>query len=173
MHDAIGTRDRHRRLGVALRRDVRRDRALGLWFAGRPCTSRPSGFSSALFVGIMVLAALTLLPALLGILGRHINRLPGDAEVEEGQGRGHRLLVPLGPRGRGGRAWLFVVASLIILLVLAAPALSMRLGFTTDADAPAGTTQRDAYDLVTEGFGAGSQRSTAAHRRAPQGDGRQ
>jgi RND superfamily putative drug exporter len=53
------------------------------------------------------------------------------------------------------RAWWFVVASLLILLVLAAPALSMRLGFTTDADAPVGSTQREAYDLVTQGFGAG------------------
>jgi RND superfamily putative drug exporter len=125
----------------------------GLWFAGVPYVST-LGFSSALFVGVMVLAALTLLPALLGILGPHINRLrvlPKSKKVkEEGTGFWYRWGHEV-----ARRAWLFVVASLLILLALAAPALSMRLGFTTDADAPKGTTQRDAYDLVTSGFGAG------------------
>jgi RND superfamily putative drug exporter len=125
----------------------------GLWFAGVPYVST-LGFSSALFVGVMVLAALTLLPALLGVLGPHINRLrvlPKSKKVkEEGTGFWYRWGHEV-----ARRAWLFVVASLIILLALAAPALSMRLGFTTDADAPIGTTQRDAYDLVTAGFGAG------------------
>ncbi len=125
----------------------------GLWFAGVPYVST-LGFSSALFVGVMVLAALTLLPALLGILGPHINRLrvlPKPKHVKaEGTGFWYRWGHEV-----ARRAWLFVVASLIILLLLASPALSMRLGFTTDADAPVGTTQREAYDLVTEGFGAG------------------
>ena len=125
----------------------------GLWFAGVPYVST-LGFSSALFVAVMVLAALTLLPALLGVLGPHINRLrvlPKSKKVkEEGTGFWYRWGHEV-----ARRAWLFVVASLIILLALAAPALSMRLGFTTDADAPIGTTQRDAYDLVTAGFGAG------------------
>jgi uncharacterized membrane protein YdfJ with MMPL/SSD domain len=40
-------------------------------------------------------------------------------------------------------------------VLLAAPALSMRLGFTTDADAEAGSTQRTAYDMVSQGFGPG------------------
>jgi putative drug exporter of the RND superfamily len=125
----------------------------GLWFAGVPYVST-LGFSSALFVGVMVLAALTLLPALLGVLGPHISRLrvlPKPKKVkEEGTGFWYRWGHEV-----ARRAWLFVVASLIILLALAAPALSMRLGFTTDADAPIGSTQRDAYDLVTAGFGAG------------------
>ena len=125
----------------------------GLWFAGVPYVAT-LGFSSALFVAVMVLAALTLLPALLGILGPHINRLrvvPKSKKVkEEGTGFWYRWGHEV-----ARRAWLFVGASLVVLLVLAAPALSMRLGFTTDADAPVGTTQRQAYDLVTEGFGAG------------------
>jgi putative drug exporter of the RND superfamily len=125
----------------------------GLWFAGVPYVA-VLGFSSALFVAVMVLAALTLLPALLGILGPHINKLrvmPRSKKVKaEGTGFWYRWGHEV-----ARRAWWFVAASLIILLLLAAPALSMRLGFTTDADAPTGTTQRDAYDLVTAGFGAG------------------
>jgi RND superfamily putative drug exporter len=37
---------------------------------------------------------------------------------------------------------------------LALPLLRIDLGFPTDASAPAGTTQREAYDLITEGFGS-------------------
>jgi RND superfamily putative drug exporter len=45
--------------------------------------------------------------------------------------------------------------AVLILLALAAPALHMRLG-TSDAGLdPEGTTTRDAYDLIAEGFGAG------------------
>jgi len=46
----------------------------GLWFARIPYVS-VLGFSAALFVVVMVLAALTLLPALLGVLGAHVDRL--------------------------------------------------------------------------------------------------
>ncbi|MGZ7018969.1 MAG: MMPL family transporter [Acidimicrobiia bacterium] len=124
----------------------------GLYIAGVPYVST-LGFSAALFVAIMVVAALTLLPALLGILGKHIDRLrvlPRRAAKEEGTGFWYRWGHEV-----ARRAWWFLVASLIVLLVLAAPALKMRLGFTTDADAASGSTQRQAYDLVTEGFGKG------------------
>ncbi len=124
----------------------------GLWIAGVPYVST-LGFSAALFVGIMVLAALTLLPALLGILGPHIDRLrvlPRRAAKEEGTGFWYRWGHEV-----ARRAWWFLIASLIVLLLLAAPALRMRLGFTTDADAAAGSTERQAYDLVSQGFGTG------------------
>ncbi len=153
LHDAIGTA-----IGTAGSASLFAGMCVaialcGLWFAGVPYVAT-LGFSSALFVAVMVLAALTLLPALLGILGPHINRLrvmPKSKKVKaEGTGFWYRWGHEV-----ARRAWIFVVASLIILLLLAAPALSMRLGFTTDADAPTGTTQRTAYDLVTQGFGAG------------------
>jgi RND superfamily putative drug exporter len=125
----------------------------GLYIAGVPYVST-LGFSAALFVAIMVIAALTLLPALLGILGPHIDRwrvLPKAKLVKaEGTGFWYRWGHEV-----ARRSWWFLVASLIVLLLLAAPALSMRLGFTTDADAEAGSTQRTAYDMVSEGFGAG------------------
>ena len=52
--------------------------------------------------------------------------------------------------------WSAVIISLAILLTLAAPVLSMRLGQTDDGTLPENLTQRQAYDLITEGFGAGA-----------------
>jgi len=52
--------------------------------------------------------------------------------------------------------WTAVVLSLIVLLGLAAPVLSMRLGQTDDGTDPKSTTQRQAYDLIAHGFGPGA-----------------
>jgi RND superfamily putative drug exporter len=125
----------------------------GLAIAGIPYVST-LGFSAALFVGVMVLAALTLLPALLGVLGSRIDKLrvlPRRPERPDGVGFWYRWGHEV-----ARRAWWFLVASLVVLLLLAAPVLGMRLGFTTDADAPEASTQREAYDLVSEGFGPGT-----------------
>jgi RND superfamily putative drug exporter len=51
--------------------------------------------------------------------------------------------------------WAAVLGSLAVLLVLAAPVLSMRLGQADDGSAPRDTTQRQAYDLISKGFGPG------------------
>ena len=79
----------------------------GLWFAGVPYVAT-LGFSAALFVAVMVLAALTLLPALLGILGPHIDRLrvmPKSKKVKaEGTGFWYRWGHEV-----ARRAWWFVV----------------------------------------------------------------
>ena len=46
--------------------------------------------------------------------------------------------------------------ALIVMLALAWPTLSMRLGFPDAGGKPAGNTSRIAYDLTTQGFGAGA-----------------
>jgi RND superfamily putative drug exporter len=51
--------------------------------------------------------------------------------------------------------WPAVFASLTVLLVLASPVLGMRLGQADDGSAPKSTTQRQAYDLISAGFGSG------------------
>ena len=57
------------------------------------------------------------------------------------------------------RPWAAIAVSLVILLGLAIPALHMRLG-TSDAGLdPPGTTTREAYDIIAEGFGAGTSGS--------------
>jgi RND superfamily putative drug exporter len=52
--------------------------------------------------------------------------------------------------------WIPAILSLGIVLVLAIPALSLRLGFPDDSGKPQGSVARTAYDLTTEGWGAGA-----------------
>ncbi len=52
--------------------------------------------------------------------------------------------------------WISVLSGMVVLLVLAAPALSLRLGFSDDGNDPPSTSTRRAYDLLAEGFGPGS-----------------
>jgi putative drug exporter of the RND superfamily len=53
------------------------------------------------------------------------------------------------------RPWLTGAFALLVMLVVAIPVLSLRLGFADDSGAPQGSPQRIAYDLTTEGFGPG------------------
>ena len=57
------------------------------------------------------------------------------------------------------RPWLAAGAALVVLLGLAIPALSLRLGSSDAGVDPEGTTTRKAYDLIADGFGAGTNGS--------------
>jgi RND superfamily putative drug exporter len=54
------------------------------------------------------------------------------------------------------RAWIITISATVILLVVAIPVLSMQLGFADAGNDPEGTTTREAYDLLEEGFGPGA-----------------
>ena len=54
------------------------------------------------------------------------------------------------------RPWLFAVGGTVVLLVLAAPVLGLRLGFSDEGNFAEETTTRRAYDLISEGFGPGA-----------------
>jgi putative drug exporter of the RND superfamily len=101
-----------------------------------------------------MLATLTLLPALLAIAGRRIQRRI-ERRVRRrgsgGEGAGWRRWSGLVQRA----PWLAAVLPAAALLALAAPALSMRLGFADAGNDPEPTTSRQAYDLLAEGFGPG------------------
>ncbi|HEX6388293.1 MAG TPA: MMPL family transporter, partial [Solirubrobacteraceae bacterium] len=127
--------------------------------------------ASAIAVGLTMLAALTLLPALLSRSGKWIDRLhvplPGQkrrqaAAAEQSAGIGISGVSPAWARWAAGvqkRPWAAIALALVILLGLALPALHMRLG-TSDAGLdPPGTTTREAYDIIAEGFGAGTSGS--------------
>ncbi|MEU6988431.1 MMPL family transporter [Streptomyces sp. NPDC046324] len=107
----------------------------------------------ALTVLVTMAASLTLLPALLGIFGRRIQRQvarrAAKATREEGaRWRGWATAVQKRP-------WAALLVSVAALGALAAPALDMRLGFADAGnDAPA-KSSRQAYDLLAEGFGPG------------------
>jgi RND superfamily putative drug exporter len=112
------------------------------------------GLSTSLVVLFAVATAITLLPALLSLLGNRIDagRLVGrrrpvkDAEDTAWWRFAHRV---------SGRPWPYLVVASVLLLALAAPALQMETGFPDAGDDPTSTTHRRAYDLLAEGFGPG------------------
>jgi len=115
------------------------------------------GMSVATALGVLMtmLASLTLLPALLSRFGDRVGKLGRRASRDAEAGR---------PHDRGWTAWAdliarhpwpAMVAGLAIVLVLAVPALSMRLGQSDAGNDVEGNTTRHAYDLLAEGFGKG------------------
>jgi RND superfamily putative drug exporter len=106
----------------------------------------------ALTVLVTMIASLTLLPALLTIFGRRIERAVGKRHARRRPGADRwRRWSALVQR----RPWPAIAAGVVFLLAMAAPALSMRLGIAdAGTDAP-GDTTRAAYDLLAEGFGPG------------------
>ena len=53
------------------------------------------------------------------------------------------------------RPWPFLIGGTLVLLFLAVPVLGLRLGFSDEGNFPKDTTTRQAYDLLSEGFGPG------------------
>jgi RND superfamily putative drug exporter len=109
---------------------------------------------SSLTVLLTMLASLTLLPAVLSKLGRNIDRLdPFKLR--------HRQHTRVGFWERWAgfvqrRPWSCALASLAVLLVLASPILSLRLGAADAGTDATGTTTYQAYQLQSKGFGPGS-----------------
>ncbi len=113
--------------------------------------------ASAIVVLTTMTAAVTLIPALLGIIGmRALSRKERRRLAERG---------PSDPKLEGfWPKWARIVqehrvvlgaAALIVMLALAVPALSLRLGSSDAGQDPESTTTRKAYDLLAEGFGPG------------------
>ena len=129
---------------------------LGLFLTGLPYMYGVA-ISASLAVLVVMLAAVTLLPALLSYLGPKVDRLRipflGRGLKAESDGES--------PAARWSHAvqrrpWPAAIAATALLLALAAPALDMRLGFPDAGNDPPDTMTRQAYDLNTEGFGPGT-----------------
>jgi RND superfamily putative drug exporter len=112
------------------------------------------GQAAAIVVVVAVLASMTLLPALLGLCGDRIERLrigrdkrPTLGHSTYWQRWGERL---------ARRPGMFAVASVMLLLTLTAPVTKLGLGLTDQSSSPESMTSRQAYDLMTESFGAGA-----------------
>ncbi|WP_128379266.1 MMPL family transporter [Streptomyces cavernae] len=112
---------------------------------------------TSLTVVLSVLAAVTLLPALLGFLGprvlsrRQRRRLAANGpETEQASGLAVRWSLTVQKRPRS-----IAALALVVMVVLALPVLSLRLGATDQGNDNASTTTRKAYDLLAEGFGPG------------------
>jgi RND superfamily putative drug exporter len=115
------------------------------------------GMSAATALGVLMtmLAALTLLPALLSRFGERVGRVGRRAAARAENGRAQGRLWAAWARLISRRPWPAMIAGLAIVLVLAVPALSMRLGQSDAGNDPTGKTTRRAYDLLAEGFGKG------------------
>jgi RND superfamily putative drug exporter len=108
----------------------------------------------ALGVLLTMLAAITLLPAVLGFVGRNIDKL-GLPHKKRAEGEYRESFWHRWSRVIQRRPWPGAIAGLVVLLVLAAPVLSMRLAFADAGNRPTSDTTRRAYDLLVDGFGPG------------------
>jgi putative drug exporter of the RND superfamily len=124
-----------------------------LAFAGIPLVST-LGFTAAVAVVVAVCAATTLLPAMLGALGPHINSLRvklGKTHPDDKEPHGWRRWA----EWVSVRPWSATVVALAILIVLALPVLQLQLGQNDISALPKETTSRQAYDSLNKGFGPG------------------
>jgi putative drug exporter of the RND superfamily len=114
------------------------------------------GLGSALGVLTAVLLAQSLLPAVLALLGHKIDRgrlgMRGSDDSREGQAK-----TPVAAWGRfvSGRAKYVLPVAVVALLVIASPVVKARLGLADSGTAPKSQTTRQAYDLLSAGFGPG------------------
>jgi RND superfamily putative drug exporter len=128
---------------------------VGLTVVGIPFLTT-MGLAAAGTVAIAVLIALTLLPAVLGFAGHRVARRNrvlafrprGGSEGKENMSIRWALFVTARPLP-------ILLVGLTLLLVIAIPATHMKLGLPDGGSQPTSTTERRAYDLLSEGFGAG------------------
>ncbi len=115
------------------------------------------GIGASLTVLTSVAVAVTLLPAVLALLGHRVDRLklpfvkvPDDtleAQKATAVARWGRLVTR--------RPWLFLLLPLGVMLLAALPVVGIQLGAADAGSSPKTTTQRIAYDWLAEGFGPG------------------
>ena len=172
---------------------------LGMLLIGLPFISG-LGIGAAATVAVTMIASITLLPALLGLVGDRVETSRVRGLVAAGLvsaaffslgigflqvaaafvvgaivvvlfGTGIPLLmrkIPHRPekpiretvayrwsRVIQSHPWLALSFGTVLLLVLAAPVLGLRLGFSDEGNFPEDTTTRKAYDLIVDGFGPG------------------
>jgi RND superfamily putative drug exporter len=119
------------------------------------------GLAIAASIGVLftMIAALTLLPALLGFIGP---KVMSKAQKQNLLRNGPRIV---GADNKGfwprwadltqKRPIVSALGALVVVMFIAAPFFSLRLGSADQGTDPAGTTTRQAFDMLTRGFGPG------------------
>jgi uncharacterized membrane protein YdfJ with MMPL/SSD domain len=128
--------------------------ALSLWVAGIPLVAS-LGYASAVAVLTAVLAAITLLPAILSLAGRHLfgARLPAFLRPQP-----KPAAATVWSRWAAvvtGHPWATGLVALALLVSLIIPMLSLHLGQEDIGAAPKATTERQAFDLMATRYGPG------------------
>ena len=135
------------------------------------------GYAAAIVVAVMVIASITLLPALLGFAGMKLasSSLPWAKarEAREARERAEGVAATGGWQRWGTHVarhpWNYLVASAAVLLVMAVPLLSMRLGQTDAGSNPQGHHEPQGLRPRHRGLRPGHERPAAAvggpHRR--------
>jgi RND superfamily putative drug exporter len=111
--------------------------------------------AAALAVLFTMIASLTLLPALLTIVGRRVDRLRIPGLGKRGSTTAEDTKWFRWSREVQRRPWTAALLSGAVLIALCIPTLSLRLGSNDAGTDPAGSTTKEAYDLLAEGFGPG------------------
>jgi putative drug exporter of the RND superfamily len=106
-------------------------------------------------VVLVMTAALTILPAMLGFAGRAIDRMHVPRLLQTGAKPAPDSFWYRWSRLIQRRAWLSAILALAVLVLLALPLFSMRMAFTDSGNDPTSLTTRQAYDLLAQGFGPG------------------
>jgi putative drug exporter of the RND superfamily len=143
---------------------------LALYISGVPFVGA-IGLAAAVVVIVTMLAALTLVPSFMGLVRSGVRSLPDRIRARRAgitpreQARQTALATEEHHEQSGfarwGRRvarqpWPWGIASVLVLLVLAIPLLSLNLGQPDNGTNPLNDSSRQAYDLISEGFGVGA-----------------
>ena len=133
----------------------------GLLVVGVPFIGK-MGLGAALAIGAVVVSALTILPIMMGAFGRRlVPKKPEHVHASPAFTRWGETVTR--------RPWASIAAGVVLLLIFAFPVTQMRIGQPDDGNQPESSTQRVAYDQLTEAFGAGLERPVPARRRHAEG----
>jgi RND superfamily putative drug exporter len=135
--------------------------------------------SASIGVLLVMLASLTLLPALLTTFGARVARPSRRARRRAAKGQ---TTAAANPPSEGGmwlrwskfvqrKPWSIAIVSTLVMLAIAAPATALRLGSSDASNDPASQTTHKAYELLAEGFGQGFNGPLLVVAKVPSGGG--
>ena len=127
---------------------------LGLLLVPIPLV-RTLGVAAAIGVGVMILASLTLLPALFGLAGHKIDSFRFPFAFKDTSADPESSFWGKFATHMSKRPWTMLIAGTVVLLICAIPFLSIDFGMPDDSSMPTSLSQQQAFVLMNEGFGPG------------------
>lgn len=114
------------------------------------------GYAAGIVVLIAVAASLTLVPAILGVMGQRVLPKKPRPEDDPSHEELDKTMWARLATAVTNKPWPFAIISTLVLLMLAAPTVTLSLGQTDASNLPPETISRQAYDAMAAGFGPGS-----------------